>query len=47
MGLAENESQEMPLAAIEWYDSNRQGFSYEDQDENSAQLCIAYQCGRM
>jgi hypothetical protein len=22
--------QEVPLAAIEWYDSNRQGFSYED-----------------
>lgn len=38
---------EMPLAAIEWYDSNRQGFGYEDVDENSASLCIAYQCGRL
>lgn len=28
--------QEVPLAAIEWYDSNRQGFSYEDQEESSA-----------
>jgi WD repeat-containing protein 35 len=37
----------MPLAAIEWYDSNRQGFSYEDQDEKAPALCIAYQCGRM
>jgi WD repeat-containing protein 35 len=37
----------MPLAAIEWYDNNRQGFSYEDLDENAAQLCIAYRCGRM
>mmetsp|Transcript_26680 Transcript_26680/g.20009 ORF Transcript_26680/g.20009 Transcript_26680/m.20009 type:complete len:133 (-) Transcript_26680:738-1136(-) len=37
----------MPLAAIEWYDTNRQGFSYEDLDENAAQLCIAYRCGRM
>lgn len=38
---------EMPLAAIEWYDHNKQGFSYEDASENSASLCIAYQCGRM
>jgi WD repeat-containing protein 35 len=38
---------EMPLAAIEWYDQNKQGFSYEDASENSSQLCIAYQCGRM
>lgn len=36
-----------PLAAIEWYDHNRQGFSYEDASDNSACLCIAYQCGRM
>ena len=36
-----------PLAAIEWYDSNRQGFSYEDMDDASSQLCIAYRCGRM
>lgn len=36
-----------PLAAIEWYDHNRQGFSYEDSSDNSASLCIAYQCGRM
>lgn len=38
---------DMPLAAIEWYDSNRQGFSYEDLDENATQLAIIYQCGRM
>lgn len=25
-----------PLAGIEWYDSNKQGFSYEDIDENAA-----------
>lgn len=37
----------MPLAAIEWYDHNKQGFSYEDASENSACLCIAYQCGRL
>ena len=37
----------MPLAAIEWYDSNRQGFSYEDQDENASALAISYQCGRI
>ena len=36
-----------PLAAIEWYDSNKQGFSYEDLDENVNKLCIAYRCGRM
>jgi len=35
------------LAAIEWYDINRQGFCYDDSDENAACLCIAYQCGRM
>lgn len=35
------------MAAIEWYDHNKQGFSYEDSSENSASLCIAYQCGRM
>ena len=34
--------QEMPLASIEWYDSNRQGFSYEDIDDNATQLVIAY-----
>lgn len=32
----------MPLAAIEWYDHNKQGFSYEDASENAASLCIAY-----
>jgi hypothetical protein len=32
----------MPLASIEWYDSNRQGFSYEDIDDNATQLVIAY-----
>ena len=37
----------MPLAGIEWYDHNKQGFSYEDASENAACLCIAYQCGRM
>jgi len=36
-----------PLASIEWYDSNKQGFSYEDLDENAASLCIAYKCGRI
>lgn len=37
----------MPLAGIEWYDHNKQGFSYEDSSEHSACLCIAYQCGRL
>lgn len=32
---------------MEWYDNNRQGYSYEDLDENAAQLCIAYRCGRI
>ena len=35
------------MAGIEWYDSIKQGFSYEDIDESATQLCIAYQCGRM
>ena len=43
-GLAENDS---PLAAVEWYDANKQGFNYEDLDEGAAQLCIAYKCGRV
>lgn len=47
MCLQQIQDQEVPLAAIEWYDSSRQGFSYEDQEESSAQLCIAYQCGRL
>ena len=38
---------EMPLAGIEWYDHNKQGFSYEDSSEDAACLCIAYQCGRL
>lgn len=37
----------MPLAAVEWYDHNKQGFCYEDASDDSACLCIAYQCGRM
>ena len=41
------EGKGMPLASIAWYDNNRQGFSYEDQDEKAACLCIAYKCGRM
>lgn len=36
-----------PLVGIEWYDHNKQGFSYEDSSGDSACLCIAYQCGRM
>jgi len=38
---------EMPLAALEWYDHNKQGFSYEDASENGSCLVVAYQCGRM
>ena len=38
---------EMPLAGIEWYDHNKQGFSYEDASENGSCLVVAYQCGRM
>ena len=30
------EGKVMPLASIEWYDANKQGFSYEDLDENAA-----------
>jgi len=37
----------MPLTAIEWYDHNKQSFSYEDASDQAASLCIAYQCGRM
>ena len=40
-------SGDTPLAGIEWYDHNKQGFSYEDSSADSACLCIAYQCGRM
>ena len=36
MCLQQISDTEVPLAAIEWYDSNRQGFSYEDQEENSS-----------
>ena len=31
----------------EWYDHNKQGFSYEDATEDATCLCIAYQCGRL
>ncbi len=43
-GMPETES---PLAALEWYDSNKQGFSYEDMDENACNLAIIYKCGRV
>jgi WD repeat-containing protein 35 len=43
-GLPEDQCQ---LAAVEWYDHNKQGFSYVDFEQNAVCLCIAYSAGRI
>lgn len=35
------------LAAVEWYDHNKQGFSYVDFEENAIAICVAYTVGRI
>jgi WD repeat-containing protein 35 len=41
------EGEEAELADLQWFESSRVGYSYEDLGKDVAQLCIAYQNGML